>query len=228
VLAVIRLLEVDLLGVVGIIDADFDRLNNLLPNLPNIVAADWHDRDLMIFASPALEKVLTVRASDAKIRQFEGEQGATVREIILKNGAIVGIFIWISTTDGLGLDFKELKFKKFVRSDLSIDIEKLVDLVVQNSTQQSMNRKTIVAKIHQKMELGLEHLELCRGHDAVEILALCMQKKISALNQIENTAAEISRSLSLAYERSHFEISGLYAQIRSWEAKNSPYRVLKN
>jgi hypothetical protein len=226
VLAVVSLLEADLLGIVGIVDADFDRLENSLPSSPNILVADFHDRDLMIFASPALEKVLTVRALDRKIRSFEAQQGATIREIVLKNGAIVGIFLWMSVTCGLGLNFKDLKFKKFVGSDLSIDIEKLVDLVVQNSPSQSMSRSELAAKIRQKMAIGHEPLELCRGHDAIEILAICMQKKISALNQIENTAAEIGRSLSLAYERSHFETSYLYDQVRNWEARNSPYRVL--
>ncbi|WP_310429004.1 DUF4435 domain-containing protein, partial [Chamaesiphon sp. VAR_48_metabat_135_sub] len=60
---VIRVLEIldedNFPGVLGIVDADFDRcLSPLLDRSPNLILTDTHDLETLIIQSPALDKLL--------------------------------------------------------------------------------------------------------------------------------------------------------------------------
>ena len=44
--------------VLAIVDADFDRLENLANKRPNLLPTDTHDLETMLIKSPALEKVV--------------------------------------------------------------------------------------------------------------------------------------------------------------------------
>ena len=127
----------------------------------------------------------------------------------------------------LRLDFEELNFAKFVGSDLSVNTPKLVDVVLQRSRCSSIEREQLVALIESEMTQTFDRLEMCCGHDAVEILAVGLRDEFGALRQAENSASEVSRSLFLAYESRHFQSSSICAQIKDWERLNNPFRVLK-
>ena len=59
VIEAIDLLEDEgFVGVIGIADADFDRLLGVEHGLENLCLTDCHDLDLTIFASPALERYI--------------------------------------------------------------------------------------------------------------------------------------------------------------------------
>lgn len=78
--------------------------------------------------------------------------------------------------------------------------------------------------------LAVDHnpLELCCGHDVIEILGVGLRQSFGALAQAENSSSEVARSLILAYERGHFEETDLYKQIKDWEERNVPYRILRS
>ncbi len=50
--------EESFLGILAIVDADFEALEGRLPASPNILFTDTHDLETMILQSPALEKFL--------------------------------------------------------------------------------------------------------------------------------------------------------------------------
>lgn len=106
VFAVIALLELSVHGLVGIVDADFDRLDRSLPGPQNILKFDCHDLEMMVFGSNALEKVLKVRASRDKVERFERENGASLRDVVISAGVRVGALRWVSANRKLRLEFR--------------------------------------------------------------------------------------------------------------------------
>ncbi|MDC0833894.1 putative cytoplasmic protein [Geitlerinema sp. FC II] len=60
VIEALRILESDsnFLGVIAIVDADFDRLSNCIYDSPNLLYTDTHDLETMLIKSPAFEKFI--------------------------------------------------------------------------------------------------------------------------------------------------------------------------
>ena len=83
-------------GALGIVDADFDRLQGRALPSPNLLATDAHDLECVLLRSPALDGVLAEYGDRAKIRRFEATQGGTVRDALLARGLIFGRLRWLA------------------------------------------------------------------------------------------------------------------------------------
>lgn len=73
-------------GMLAIVDADFDRLENLVYSSPNLLRTDTHDLETMLINSPAFNKVVAEFGSEEKIAQFNRD----VRLALLETGMSVG------------------------------------------------------------------------------------------------------------------------------------------
>ena len=96
---VIKILEIldgsNFAGVLGIVDADCDRLNNIVHKSPNLLSTDTHDLETTLIKSQALDKVLFEFGSEAKIAKF----GRDIRQTLTDAGIAVGYLRWISQVD---------------------------------------------------------------------------------------------------------------------------------
>ncbi len=94
----IGMLEAEhIVGVLAIVDADFDVLNGDTPASANILLTDTHDLETMLLQSPALEKLLNEFGSRDKIAWQDKE----IREVLLEAGTPIGYVRWISLQDRL-------------------------------------------------------------------------------------------------------------------------------
>ena len=78
-LAAIGILDDDnLKGVLCVVDADFDHLENRVPLSDNVLLTDLHDLECMMLVSPAFDKLLREYASgDRKVAQFQSRNPDT-------------------------------------------------------------------------------------------------------------------------------------------------------
>ena len=74
-------------GVLGLIDADFDRIEGVPDRSQNLVMPDSHDLIMMLVNSPALDRVLTEHGSRKKLETFE----ENVLQALIDRGAAGGI-----------------------------------------------------------------------------------------------------------------------------------------
>ena len=68
-----RLNQNNIAGVLGLIDADFDHIENKEYNHDNLFLTDDHDLEMMLIKSPALEKILQELASEDKLKKLDRE-----------------------------------------------------------------------------------------------------------------------------------------------------------
>jgi hypothetical protein len=232
---VLLILEKDrFLGVLAIVDADFEVLEGSLPASPDLLFTDTHDLETMILRSPALEKVLSEFASKDKCTTFETKSGKDLRTILLECGKYLGYLRWISLREDLSLKFEELSFEKFIDKEaLTItDILKLIRII------QSKSHNTDRGKLHQRpledndihdkmIQLYDEIHDLwhvCCGHDLICILSFGLRKAIGSTKTIDPELLE--SCLRLAYEPTYFFKTRLYAAIQKWEKANMPFIIL--
>ncbi|MEH2281132.1 MAG: DUF4435 domain-containing protein [Nostoc sp.] len=218
-------------GILAIVDADFDHLQNTPVKNPNLLRTDTHDLETMLINSLAFDKVIALFGSEDKIIKF----GRDLRSALLESCMSVGYLVWVSQSDGLNLKFDGIEFSKFVDSQtLKINELKLITEVINKSQAYSLTNEDIQKRLTNKKSSSHDPWQVCRGHDLVEILSIGLRKAIGS-----NTAIDVKPNsdeskntlegiLLLAYEEIYFYETQLYSEIRLWETNNPPFKVLRN
>ena len=223
-IAVLDILEKSsFLGVVGIVDADFDRLETSPYTSPNLLRTDTHDLETMLLNSPALDKLLAEFGSSEKITKF-----GDVRAALVATGMSIGYLRWISQCDELNLTFNDIKFTKFIdEQSLQIDELKLIQEVKNKSQALSLDNQKLQQRLANQKKDSYDPWQVCCGHDLVEILSLSLRKVIGTMKPTDIESDSLERALRLAYEEAYFRKTHLYVAIQQWECSNQPFRVLQ-
>lgn len=225
-IAILQILEQsNFSGVLAIVDADFDRLETVLNNSPNLLRTDSHDLETMLIKSPALNKVIAEFGSEEKITQFNEDISA----VLLKSGMSIGYLRCISQCDGLNLTFEGIGFSKFVNEkSLIIDELNLIQEIKNKSQAFYLKNEDLQQRLISRKNNSHDPWQVCCGHDLVEILSFSLRKTIGSNKPSDVEADSLERSLRLAYEEAYFRETLLYSEIRKWERNNQPFKVLRN
>jgi hypothetical protein len=121
-------------GVVGIIDADFDRLRGKSYQVENLCVTDTHDLDLTIFASPAFDRYMAEHADRNLLKGAFGSDLMLVRQKVLDASLPFACCRYTSECRGFYLLFKDLSYDQFVSvEDLSVDSDALLSELISRS-----------------------------------------------------------------------------------------------
>jgi hypothetical protein len=227
VIAVLKILEKDanFQGVLGIVDADFDRLKDSLEQKSNLFRTDTHDLETMIIKSPAFDKVVAEFGSEEKISQFDRD----IRQAILESGIVVGNLLWISRRDELNLTFEGISFTKFIdEQTLQANELSLIRHVKNKSQAHALKDEDLQQRLEHEQKKQHDPWQVCCGHHLVEILSVGLRKTIGTNQGKEVEPSSLERSLRLAYESIYFPATQLYAEICAWETQNQPFKVFQH
>jgi hypothetical protein len=214
-------------GALVIVDADFDVLMGCLPLPMGLLFTDSHDLEMMLMASPALDKVLRQVGKKEKLASFLARYG-DLRKRLLASAKPLGCFLWLSRQEALNLRFDELKYGKFVDDKtLEVDTRKMIKTVLDHSNRRDLTEKLIAARLAALNDGGYDPWHLCCGHHMSQILAIAFRKAIGSYNAGEVDVEQVEQMLKLAYEDVYFRSTELYADIRLWESLTPPYMALK-
>jgi hypothetical protein len=214
-------------GVVALIDADFDRLLGTTYALESLCVTDFHDLDLTIFASSALDRYIAEHADmDLLKNGFESDL-RTVRDRVVNASLPLGYCRFMSERRNLDLYFKDLKHDQFVSSnDLSVDSASLVaELISRSSTSCTLNElQTYIGS-----EAARQHdpYQLANGHDVAAILGIALRKLLATRRTVQTWASEVEAGLRLAFDWEAIAGTNLYGCLRAWEETNKPYRIFR-
>nr|WP_199331273.1 DUF4435 domain-containing protein [Calothrix sp. FACHB-1219] len=212
-------------GVLAIVDADFDRLQNVAYNHPHLLRTDSHDLETMLIQSPALEKVVAEFGSEDKISHFNRD----IREVLFSLGASVGYLRYISQSDKLNLTFEGITFSRFIdEKTWQFNELRLIQEIKNKSQAFYLKDEEIQKRLISEKSNNYDYSQVCCGHDLVEILSVGLRKVIGTNKAADIEANSLERNLRLAYETVYFCKTQLYSEIRLWETNNQPFKVLQN
>lgn len=215
-------------GVVAIVDADFDVLEEKSYCSANVFLTDAHDTELMVVQSPALEKVLREYGSEQKIAEIEQQTGKGIRAVLLDGSKIFGYTRWVSLKKGYALKFDNLEPNKcFDRRTLRVDEEKTLDHIRKKSQQLHLSVHQIQMDIAEVQSDHHDIWHVCCGHDLTNVLCWGLREGLHKNNHYEVSRLHLEASLRLAYEYAHFKETRLYAALRAWEEVNQPFVILR-
>jgi hypothetical protein len=224
-IAILEILEKsNFRGVLAIVDADFDRLQNTSVTSPNLLRTDTHDLETMLIQSPALEKVISEFGSEEKITQLNRD----IREVLISVCIAIGYLRYISQSDGLNLTFEGITFSKFIdEKNWQFNEVKLIQEIKNKSQAFYLKDEDLEKRLITERSNNQDPWQVCCGHDLVEILSLGLRKAIGTNKTVDVEANSLERNLRLAYEVAYFYKTQLYLAIRQWETNNQPFHVLQ-
>jgi 5S rRNA maturation endonuclease (ribonuclease M5) len=208
--------------VVAVIDADFSRIEQQIPDSNNLFLTDEHDLEMMLIKSAAFDKLLKERGSEEKIKAFTED----IRETLLKLGQEIGKLRWLSLRNKLDLKFEGLNFKNFIdKENLSINIDKLIISIKNNSQKPSLDEQQIKQDLSVISDENHDPWQLCCGHDFIDILAIALCKVLGTWNANDVKTEVLERELRLAYELSYFYQTQIYQLMINWQSNHHPDQI---
>jgi len=225
-IAVLHILEKDnFAGVLAVVDADFDILEETVLLSQNLLLTDTHDLETMLLKSPALEKVLREHGSTEKIERFAQD----IRQTLLESAKIIGYLRWASLKFNYCLKFEGLAFNDFVeKKTLALNESKLIQTVKNKSQKLGLDEQQIRANMDSLKTDTQDMWYVCCGHDMISILSIGLCKALGSFSSQKADPNVLESYLRVAYESAHFRETKLYRSIQTWEQTNKPFEVLSN
>ena len=225
VLEVIRILDTDgFAGVLGMVDPDFDFLENTEPLGPNVVTCDAHDLEVALLRSPALDRLLVEFGSQQKIQSL----GVEVRELLFSAATPVGYLRWLSRKQNLGLRFQGLNLASCVdRNSLEVDLITLCRNVKNLSREFKLDELKLVEAVEALTVTHHDRYHVCCGDDVLQVLSIGLRKVLGTKPAQIVSVVRLKETLRLAFDDADFETSFLGAAFRGWEIRNPEFRILK-
>ena len=214
-------------GVVALVDADFDHLEEIKLDLEKLIVTDDHDLDITIIRTQALDLYLAEFADKRKLKAARSMLKMELLEALLGSSILLAYCRWASWKYGLMIDFKRLDFWQFIdQQRLECDEAALVRYLVSRSpaagcTEEELRRRVLVLRSEEHSAF-----DLCNGHDASSVLGIALQDVIGSYRPIQVSARIVESSLRLAFDRAAFEQTSVYENFRRWQTVNAPYRLL--
>ena len=222
---VIRILdESNFAGVLGLVDADFDRVESIPSRGPNILMPEYHDLETMLLCSPALDRILIEFGSQDKIDDF----GENVLDALISRALPAGYLRLHSARNSLNLRFDGMAYSAWIdRASFDARTDRLINEVKNRSQHQNLSSNTLETAIQQLENAYYAPREVCNGTDLIEILSIGLLSVLgtNATGTVSGNA--LRRYLRLAYTEQDFTMSTLGRDIRVWECQSSGYQVLR-
>ena len=222
---VIRILEsTNFAGVLGLVDADFDRIEGTETASPNIVRPEYHDLETMLLCSPALDRILSEVGSQSKIENF---QEHILKELIAR-ALPIGLLRLHSLRTGLNLKFEGLQYSSWINPiSFEANVRDLLQEVKNNSQRPDLVSEALTEGMQELGKACFEPRELCAGVDLIEILSVGLRRVLGTNQASAVNGVELRRYLRLSFSDQDFAASGLCKGIRRWEAANDKFHLLR-
>lgn len=218
--AVLKSVNLKQIGLLGIVDDDYDSLLGLSNHSVHLIRTETRDMETLLLSSPALDKVLTELGDTGKIRELEQREGKSIRDALVSRALIFGRLRLLSALNKWTIPFDALSPFKFAD-------------VASWSFDRAAILREITDRIHgitcAMLESQLANItaiplwSVLHGKDTLSVLAIGLR---SAIGNQQHPRERIMQMLRLAFDDRLFHDTLLYEAVKAWEAANSPYRVL--
>ena len=221
--------EHDWKGVIGVLDDDWDTAEGRVLPSSNLVATDAHDLEAMLLRAGGLRRLLYEHGDERRVKRLEDGEGRGVDQALLARGEVFGRLRWANQrrSPDLRIPVSQQVLKSlhpFVPlQSWEVDEPRLLDFAARHCS--SGSREALQSEIAALPPA--DPWTVCNGHDLVSLLALGLRCALGDHPASRMTDARLHCDLRLAADGRDLEQTGLWRDIRAWELRSPPYRVLK-
>lgn len=213
--------RINLRGVVGVYDPDFERLFGVSHYPELLTPTDENDLELTLVASHALQSVLNEYTSEDLVGEFERKHGTSVVAHLEQLSRRFGELRLLNSTLNHRVDFDRLSPYRFVSIDTwQIDLSALHDEYATLSGVASGDLPSLIAR---HCPSGAPW-QLSQGHDTLRLLAQGLRRTIGRRQINEQDLLKLIR---LAYSLDLLQASGMYRALKAIES-GLPTRIFQS
>lgn len=212
----------------AIVDSDFDEILNINDDIEGLFKTDFHDIEVMVFSTNALEKVISTLCKEEKVNEVQSTKGKSIRDIVLDLAEKIGKLKLLNQSKNYELRFKPqrvdgkpLKYKKFISDkDLSfLGLDKLIQTVIEYDDNRS--KKVTCDELKEEyLNLSIEQYttyNVVNGHDLANILFICIKNVLKSNSSMLNDYKSIEDALIIGYNENDIINTKLYREIKMFQ-----------
>jgi len=207
------------IGILGVVDADYDLLLDVPIDSPHIVRTDTRDLETLMLASAAFDRVLIELADATKVTALEQVEKRSIKDALISRSMIFGELRYLSAQMGWLVDFDCLSPYRFT----DVQTWKVDgDAFLREAVRQIPGMTPEVLSGRLRTVPPCDPWILLHGKDTLSVLAIGLR---CVLGNHQHPVERISQMLRLAYDYPAFAQSQLFVAIANWETANVPYKV---
>lgn len=214
-------------GYVAIKDADFDMIEGY-SDIPNVILTDYHDLEVMLFESPAFDKVIRTKLIDENIEGTKIDPAVqSVRSHILLVAHTLGYFRLVAERNRWGIrpDFQPIIGQHATPENrFRVTVKHIVDHL---RGEHPAVDESLFSEEELEILRNEYRLHLCRGHDLEVILQIALSKILEATLDKRIIIKDFTLQVINSYNVEMFVKTDVYARLCDWESSNKPLVVLK-
>ncbi|MBM2815123.1 MAG: hypothetical protein HW421_1885 [Ignavibacteria bacterium] len=213
------------IGLIGIRDSDFAKVEKFYKKFENLFYTDYHDIEISMINSICFDNIVLEHISMKKYQKFLSNYG-NLKEVIFDKTYTIGLLKFYNYKNKLVWKFNNINFKKFINKDsLDVNIDNLIKDVEDKSIKLSIDKSHLKIELKKLSKHKLDNYQISNGHDFISILSIAFQKAIASKNHNELNPERIEESLRICYRLEDFKTTELYKSLKNWESINKPYLI---
>jgi hypothetical protein len=216
--------------LLGVLDADLDRVEDRLVIRDDVIWTDAHDLEGTLIALPALGKLIAQLVDPEKLVEDEARWTESIQVRLFRHGAEMGRLRWLVQREDLAaLVFKKKskrelnlfdRYERCVDADWSPSLGKIIEQLINYSSAHHLLSQDLVDQCEALAEA--DPAQLCNGHDLIGFLRVSPQ-----IGKRSLVAEDLADRLAGACERHWLASTRMWQGIESWEQAHPGFHVLK-
>lgn len=217
------LYEDGFMGALGIVDADFDRVNGNIEEHEGLIFSETHDLDLDLLTPTTLRRYLVQVGDPGKCATYGSPEN--IIEKILVGLKPVSVAKLLNRRGAIRYKLSNLDISTcFV--DFTIDIDRYIELIFQGKIVAESEKSKIRNQILSLSQKDFDLMQLTNGHDFCDALGICLRCELGERRATQTWGKEVEIHIRLLFSDQSFKQSVIYNKIITWEQENPPYIVL--
>jgi hypothetical protein len=204
-------------GILGVVDADWDRILGRMGQAKNLIVTETHDLETLILASSALDFALGEYDPAGRLSSLLPADQPVIDGLV-RRGLAFGLLRLANQLEAEPQSMAWLRIPRFFDDKWRLNAEELEEQAIENR----FDPRTYPLSLDPDSTWQLRW-QICHGKDLLEILVLGLK----AAGQFGGRSSDdLGIALRLAFSVSSLARTEIYRAIRAWEEGNPDFIVL--
>jgi len=204
-----------------VVDADYDRVLGRVCSSPRVVYTDLNDLECTMVGCGVLEHLSAEIMSDAALVGLSEKLcGRTLRQALIEGAATIGKYRLANEVGGYGLRFRNMPASTVLMKDTFEVDERALRQWITDANPESRELDSLWHLVDGDSLHGYDPVDLCNGHDLVELLAAFTARYGPENQRAVWERANLETLLRIGF-RGCCEHSEMVSALRAWAVKAS-------
>lgn len=208
----------------GLVDADFDRINNLSIENDDIIFSNFHDFDMDLMSTEATTEYCHKYGTKQIIENNGGMK--TIIDSIITELKPLSSLRYANEKKKLEYSLSDIEIESFFDGH-TIDVDAMIDAVSFGKFDTHECRSALKGHIVQYVDAELELWQLTNGHDLAAALGIALRARIGNRTEFQTQKKQMEADFRSAFDWPHLHASGLAAKISSWQTSRGHAAILR-